>query len=53
MKTAMGIATKNLAACGDGSLFGALYAPTVIKQGYKAAEEGDRPEATRTSAPNA
>jgi len=47
MKTAMGIATKNLAAWGEGSLFGALYSPTVIEPGYKAAEEGGRPEATR------
>jgi hypothetical protein len=53
MKTAMGIATKNLATWGDGSFFGALYAPTVIKPGYEAAEKGDRPEATHASAPDA
>lgn len=40
MKTAMGIATKNLAAWDDESLFAALYAPTMIKPRYKTAEEG-------------
>jgi hypothetical protein len=35
LKTAMGIATNNLAASGDESLLVLVYAPTMIKPGYK------------------
>ena len=35
VKTAMGIATNNLAASGDESLLVLVYAPTMIKPGYK------------------
>jgi hypothetical protein len=35
LKTAMGIETNNLTASGDVLFFVLVYAPTVIKPGYK------------------
>jgi hypothetical protein len=43
MKTAMGIATNNLAASGDESLLGARLRANCDQAGVQAAEEGLRP----------
>jgi hypothetical protein len=51
-KTASGIATKNLAASGDESLLGARLRANCDQVGVRAAE-GDLPEATGASAPDA
>jgi len=51
-KTAMGIATKNLAASGDESLLGARLRANCDQAGVQAAE-GGLPVATRASAPDA
>ncbi len=53
MKTAMGIATKNLAASGDESLLGARLRANCDQARVQSAEKGDRPAATRASAPDA
>jgi len=53
LKTGMGIATKNLAASGDESLIGGRLRANGDQAGVQAAGEGDRPAATRASAPNA
>jgi hypothetical protein len=53
MKTAMGIATNNLAASGDKLLLGDRIRANYDQAGKHAAEEVDRPEATRASAPDA
>jgi hypothetical protein len=46
MKTAMGIASKNLAASGDESLLGTRLRANCDQAGVQAAEEGDCPAAT-------
>jgi hypothetical protein len=53
MKTAMGIATKNLAASGDESLLNARLRANCDQAEIQAAEEGDRPATIRASAPDA
>jgi hypothetical protein len=53
MKTPMGIAAKNLAESDDESLLGARLRADCDQAGVQAAEEGNRPAATRASASDA
>jgi hypothetical protein len=52
MKTAMGIATKNLPASGDESLLGDRLRANCDQAGVQAAEECGLPAVTRASAPD-
>jgi len=53
MKTRMGIAAKNLAASDDETLLGSRLRADCDQAGLQAAEEGNRPAATRASASDA
>jgi hypothetical protein len=53
MKTPMGIAASNFTASDDESLLGARLRADCDQAGLQAAEEGNRPAATRASASDA